>query len=213
MIKIAPEGYPYIIVFFVLTIAVGYFSKPWFAVVPGILFIFMLFFFRDPDRVLPEGESVITSPADGEIIVIHKEREEEYLRKEIIKVSIFMSPFNVHVNRAPYNGKVKLVKHNPGSFSAAFKDEASLENDNIAMVLNTEKGDILVRQVAGFLARRAVCRVKPGDSLTRGDKFGIIKFSSRVDIYLPPEVEVRVNIGDMVKAGSTIIADFSDNLP
>jgi phosphatidylserine decarboxylase len=124
------------------------------------------------------------------------------------QVSIFMSPFNVHVNRAPCAGRVKKVQHNRGSFFAAYKDEASIKNENIEMVLGTEYGDILVRQVAGFLARRAVCRKKEGDSLERGERYGVIKFSSRVDVYLPKDIVVNVKINDNVKAGETVLAEL-----
>jgi len=122
------------------------------------------------------------------------------------QISIFMSPFNVHVNRVPCAGKVKEVLHNKGSFFAAYKDEASIQNENIEMVYETEYGDILIRQVAGFLARRAVCRKKAGDVLGRGERYGVIKFSSRVDIYLPRDVEIKVKMDDAVKAGETVLA-------
>jgi len=124
------------------------------------------------------------------------------------QVSIFMSPFNVHVNRAPCDGKVKTVQHNKGSFFAAYKDEASIKNENIEMVLETSYGDILVRQVAGFIARRAVCRKTEGDVVGRGERYGVIKFSSRVDVYLPKDVEIKVKINDNVKAGETVIAEL-----
>jgi phosphatidylserine decarboxylase len=124
------------------------------------------------------------------------------------QISIFMSPFNVHVNRVPCDGRVKTVQHNRGSFLAAYKDEASIRNENIEMVLETSYGDVLVRQVAGFIARRAVCRKRAGDVLRRGERYGVIKFSSRVDVYLPKDVEINVSINDSVKAGETVIAEL-----
>ncbi|MBF0542087.1 MAG: phosphatidylserine decarboxylase family protein [Nitrospirae bacterium] len=206
MIKIAPEGWPFIISSAVFGIAVFLIFHNWLIVIPILILLFMIFFFRDPERNTPTDPNIIASPADGKIIKIEKMYEHEYLKKDVIKISIFMSPFNVHINRAPFNGIVVGVAHNKGGFFAAYKDDASIKNENIAMVIKTIKGDILVRQVAGFIARRAVCRVKPGDTLSTGDRYGLIKFSSRVDLYLPPSVETAVKLNDIVKSGETIIA-------
>ncbi|HCZ10716.1 MAG TPA: phosphatidylserine decarboxylase family protein [Nitrospiraceae bacterium] len=167
----------------------------------------MLYFFRDPERTTPEGDNIFVSPADGKVILIQDVREDQYLKGNAVQVSIFMSPLNVHVNRAPCDGSVESVVHTPGRFLSAFKHEASLQNENIAMVMNTKYGKIIVRQVAGFLARRAVCRVKPGDALKKGDRYGIIKFSSRLDIYLPKNTGIKVKLGDKVKAGETVIGE------
>ena len=210
MIKLAPEGYPFIIGALVLTLLV-------FIVIPvGTLFAlaltaFMVYFFRDPARTLPWGRDLFVAPADGRIIVIRDVREDRHLKADVKQISIFMSPLNVHVNRAPCDGKVKTVRHNKGRFLAAYKDEASVRNENIEMVLETEYGDILVRQVAGFVARRAVCRKKEGDELKRGERYGVIKFSSRVDVYLPKDVEVKVKMNDRVKAGETVIAALKNS--
>jgi phosphatidylserine decarboxylase len=207
MLKLAPEGYPFIFgslaltVLVVLTVPVG-------VCIPLALTAFMVYFFRDPERSIPEGKDLFVAPADGKIIVIRDVRETRHLGADMKQVSIFMSPFNVHVNRAPCDGSVKTVQHNKGSFFAAYKDEASIKNENIEMVLETEYGDVLVRQVAGFLARRAVCRKMEGDALQRGERYGVIKFSSRVDVYLPQNVEVNVKINDNVKAGETVIAEL-----
>ena len=207
MIKLAPEGNPFIIGFLGLTLLVLLFA-PWGALLPFALTLFMAYFFRDPERRIPEGKNVLVSPADGKVILIHKGYEDKLLKQDAIEVSIFMSPLDVHVNRAPCEGVVEEVVLAPGRFLSAFKHEASLQNENIAMLLTTKYGKILVRQVAGFLARRAVCRVKTGDSLQKGERYGIIKFSSRLDIYLPKEVQVRVKLGDRVKAGETVIAEM-----
>jgi phosphatidylserine decarboxylase len=131
--------------------------------------------------------------------------EKDHLQAEAKEISIFMSPLDVHVNRAPCDGSVKNVKYSPGKFMVAYKDEASLKNENIALLLEWEEGSVLVRQVAGFVARRAVCRVKPGDILRRGQRYGIIKFSSRLDVYLPKQSKIMVKLGDKVKAGETVI--------
>ena len=207
MIKLAPEGKPFILGFFGLTILVVLFA-PWGALLPFALTLFMAYFFRDPERNTPEGKNVLVSPADGKVILIHKAYEDKFLKGDAIEVSIFMSPLDVHVNRAPCEGTVEEVVHTSGRFLSAFKHEASLQNDNIAMLLNSRYGRILIRQVAGFLARRAVCRVKKGDSLSKGERYGIIKFSSRLDIYLPKEVQMRVKLGDRVKAGETVIGEM-----
>ncbi|MFN3480371.1 MAG: phosphatidylserine decarboxylase family protein, partial [Thermodesulfovibrionales bacterium] len=175
-----------------------------------ILTIFMVYFFRDPERNIPAKKGIFVAPADGKVILIQRVEEDKYLNREAIEVSIFMSPFDVHVNRSPCDGRVRSVVYSPGRFFSAYKHEASLKNENITMVLETEYGDIMVRQVAGFLARRAVCRVKEGEFLKRGDRFGIIKFSSRVDLYLPLNTSIMVEKGDKVRAGETIIGEVKD---
>lgn len=206
MFKIAPEGYPFVGIFFALTaLALIVFGPRW-AAIPLCLTIFMVFFFRDPERQAPEAAGYL-SPADGKVIEVMKEHEGEFLKKDIVRISIFMSPLDVHINRAPCDGRVEAVKHTTGSFMPAYKKESSLKNENTAMTLQCEGGDILVRQVAGFLARRTVCRVRPGDSLLRGQRFGMIKFSSRLDVYLPENVKVTVRSGDRVRAGQSIIAE------
>lgn len=206
MIKFATEGYPFIIVFSIISLAAYLFAGPFLAIVPVALTLFMFYFFRDPDRNIPSAENIFVSPADGKIILIREVFENEYLHANTKELSIFMSPLNVHVNRSPCEGIVKMTKHSPGKFIAAYKDDASLINENIAMVLETRNdGHILVRQVAGFIARRAVCRVKVGDYLQRGQRYGIIKFSSRLDVYLPASADIKVELGDTVKAGETIL--------
>lgn len=203
--KFAPEGYPFILFFLAITALSAVFA-PWASVVPLALALFMLYFFRDPERHIPDKKDIFVSPADGEIIVVREVNEPRHLNADVKQISIFMSPFNVHVNRAPCDGKVKKVQHNAGKFFAAYKDDASLKNENIEMVLETRYCNILVRQVAGFIARRAVCRKNEGDILLRGERYGIIKFSSRLDVYLPKNADVVVKLGDMVKAGETILA-------
>lgn len=205
MIKFATDGYPFIIIFAFITIFVYIFGKPWMAVLPLIVTLFMALFFRDPDRTIPEDKGVFVSPADGKVILINDIYEKDYLRAESKKISIFMSIFNVHVNRAPCEGNVGLVKHSPGKFLVAHKDAASIENENTVMVLEGKDGKILVRQVAGLVARRIVCKVKAGDVLRRGERYGMIKFGSRLDVYLPKKTEIKVRLGDKVKAGETVI--------
>lgn len=206
MLKIAKQGYPFIALSLALTI-ISFFIWLWIVPFASIVTIFMVYFFRDPERVIPWEKDVFVAPADGKVIMIEKVKEDRYLNGEAIEISIFMSPLDVHVNRSPCDGKVKSVVYSPGKFLSAFKYEASLKNENITMLLETEYGDIIVRQVAGFLARRAVCWVKEGDFLRRGERFGIIKFSSRVDLFLPLNTEVKVKMGEKVRAGETIIGE------
>jgi phosphatidylserine decarboxylase len=208
MFKLAPEGFPFIAFFAALSFAAAFFSV-WLAIVPLLLTFFMLYFFRDPDRVVPAEKDLFVAPADGKIILVRDVTESKYLNTDTRQVSIFMSPANVHVNRAPCDGRVKKVVHNEGRYFAAYTDEAAMKNENIEMVMETEYGDLLVRQVAGFIARRAVCRKKEGDVLKRGERYGMIKFSSRVDLYLPKNVEIRVKVGDKTNAGETIVAQVS----
>ncbi|MBF0539390.1 MAG: phosphatidylserine decarboxylase family protein [Nitrospirae bacterium] len=214
--KFAPEGIPFFIGAAILTLIVYWFTRHWITqlpitILPIIILCFMFFFFRDPDRVTPAQEDAIISPADGKVILIKQTFEKDYLKRDVQKFSIFMSPFNVHVNRAPFDGAVVSVRYTKGSFHNAYMDEASSNNENIAMVMSTAMGDILVRQVAGSVARRTVCRVNPGDTLKKGQRFGIIKFSSRVDLYLPLSAQITARLGDKVKAGETIIGRWSAN--
>ncbi|HMK48890.1 MAG TPA: phosphatidylserine decarboxylase family protein [Thermodesulfovibrionales bacterium] len=221
--RFAPEGYPFIIAsLFAAGISSAFLLWIWrtggnggiFSVAvlaAGLLCLtaaFMLYFFRDPDRNVPEEAGLFVSPADGKVIVIRDVFEKDYLKAEVKEIGIFMSPMNVHVNRAPCDGKVSAVKHSPGIYMAAYKDDASIKNENIVMALDCKEGKVLVRQVAGFVARRAVCRVKAGDTLKRGERYGMIKFGSRLDVYLPKEVAVAVKLGDRVKAGESVLGSM-----
>jgi len=209
--KIAPEGIPFIGFFFVLTgivfFALSARHTMYWALIPLALTLFMVYFFRDPERMVP-AEAGYISPADGKVLLVDEPVDDTvFLKRNVKMLSIFMSPLNVHINRAPCAGTVRLVKHKPGSFKAAYHKEAPWKNESTSMVLECGSGqELLVRQVAGALARRTVCRVKPGDRLERGERYGLIKFSSRVDVYLPLEAEVLVKVGQKVKAGETLIA-------
>jgi len=204
-LRFAEEGYPFIGAFAVATAAALMAGPVWIAIFPLALTLFMAYFFRDPERAIPEGEGLFVSPADGKILVLQAVRESGFINNETLQISIFMSPLNVHVNRAPCDGAVEKVVHTNGRFLSAFKPEASVQNENIAMLMDTKYGKVLVRQIAGFLARRAVCRVEPGHDLKRGERYGVIKFSSRVDIFLPQATVPKVKLGDRVAAGETIL--------
>ncbi len=203
---IAKEGYPYIFVLATVTVA---FYLLWglpASVFPFAGLLFVLYFFRDPERTPPDGKELAVAPADGRIIKIDHIEEPDFIRSRTLRISIFMSPFNVHVNRSPLDGKISRVEHRKGGFKAAYTDLAALENEHISMLLDTDFGPVLVRQIAGLVARRIVCRMREGDSLKKGQRYGIIKLGSRVDLFLPPDSEPVVKVNDRVKAGSTVVA-------
>ena len=207
MLQFAREGYPFIAFFAILTIVTLFFRTNWVTAVAFILTLFMLYFFRDPDRNTQHNPNAFIAPADGRIVMIAKAKEDEVLNTEMLKIGIFMSPMDVHVNRAPCNGIVRSVKHYPGKFFNASTDDASILNEHITMMLECkDHGHIVTKQIAGTVARRAVCRVKPGETVRQGERYGMIKFSSRVDIFLPLDTEVKVKLDDRVTAGETIIA-------
>ncbi len=172
--------------------------------------IFLLYFFRDPDREVPKISNVILSPADGKVVFLGEVFEDRFLKTEVKKISIFMSPFNVHVNRAPVAGKVLGVYYNKGKFLPAFVEKASLDNEQNAILFEEEykKDKVMIVQIAGIFARRIVCEVKEGDSICLGQKVGMIKLGSRVDIYFPKHCAFNVSINDKVTAGRTILASF-----
>ena len=178
------------------------------ALIFSILFVFLLFFFRDPERRAPEGESLILAPADGKVILMRPFDNLEFMGEGGTLVSIFMSLFDVHVNRAPISGVVKYYRYNPGKFFPAFKDKAALENEQTELGLENKRGKIVLRQIAGIIARRIVCRLKQEDSVKAGERFGMIRFGSRLDLFLPENVEVKVKLNHRVKAGESIIGIF-----
>lgn len=172
-----------------------------------VLGLFLVNFFRDPRRVPPPGDENLVSPADGKVIVAETEVEEQrFLGGRAAMVSIFMSPLDVHVNRAPVAGEVAEVRYHPGRYFAAYSEKASLDNEQNAVVLATAGGRrVAFVQIAGFLARRIVCRVRPGDRVRRGDRVGMIKLGSRVDIFVPGRFDLKVRVGDRVRAGETVL--------
>ena len=206
-IPLAREGYPFILASIFVTIVT------WLAglCVAGYIFlgitVFIVSFFRDPERYIPSGEDSIVSPADGKVIVVRRVTEGRILKAEAIQISIFMNVFNVHVNRVPASGRVSEVFYNPGKFFSADKDKASLENEQNALLIEAENGKkFAVNQIAGLIARRIVCYAKKGDMIEKGKRFGMIRFGSRLDVYLPVDCRVNVKEGDRVLAGSSILA-------
>lgn len=172
----------------------------------ALLLLFTLYFFRDPDRTSPRGDNLVVSPADGEILAITPLREEEYLKSDAVQVSIFMSPLNVHVNRFPLSGIVGFYRYVPGEYLVAFDEKSSLRNERTMIGIENARSKVLFKQVAGFIARRIVAQVKIGDSTVAGDRFGMIKFGSRVDVIVPREAAIQVKIGEKTVAGETVLA-------
>ena len=208
-LPIAAEGIPFAAgagVVFLLVYLAGW-------MIPAFFFmaftLFIVWFFRNPERNIPSGKDLIVSPADGRIIGVSNGMETRILRKRLIRISIFMNLFNVHVNRIPCSGRVLEISYNPGRFLSANRDKASLENEQNAVVLETTGGDqILFVQIAGLIARRIVCRLQKGERVERGERFGLIRFGSRVDVYLPMDAIVKVSVGQKVKGGESILASL-----
>ncbi len=166
-------------------------------------------FFRDPDRIIPAEKGLVVSPADGKIIVADTIDNGPFVSGQAMKISIFMSVFNVHVNRVPYDGRVKEIEYYPGKFFSANLDKASLQNEHNAVVIEMDNSKPLcVVQIAGLIARRIICNIQPGDHVLRGQRFGLICFGSRLDVYLPQDIKLRVAVGDKVKAGTSILGQF-----
>lgn len=204
-IPVAAEGWMFILPLAAVTALLFFLGWKNVAAVVLVLTLFVLFFFRDPERAVPEGKNLVVSPADGKVIVVKDVYEPTYLKQEAKQVSIFLSVFNVHVNRSPVEGSVEVVKYNPGKFLAAWDDKASLDNEQTAMVIAAGKNRVLVKQIAGLIARRILCYAKAGDAIRTGERYGLIRFGSRVDLFLPKDAEVRVKVGDRVKGARDII--------
>lgn len=172
-------------------------------------FLIVLQFFRNPSRNTVKNPKHIIAPADGKVVVIEEAEEPEYFKGKRKQISIFMSPFNVHVNRMPAAGSISYFKYHPGKYLVAWHPKSSTENERTTVVVKTQGGtEVLFRQIAGALARRIKWYVKEGDKLDQGQEFGFIKFGSRVDIYLPLDVKVKVNINDVTTGGETVIAEL-----
>ncbi|NTW58159.1 MAG: phosphatidylserine decarboxylase family protein [Nitrospirae bacterium] len=204
-IPVAAEGWPFILPLAAVTVLCFLFGWKHMGYVALALSLFVLFFFRDPDRTVPEGKGVVVSPADGKVIVIKDIYEPDYLKQDVKQISIFLSVFNVHVNRVPIGGTVETVKYNPGKFLVASVDKASLDNEQTGMVISEGKNKVLVKQIAGLIARRIVCYAKTGDTVKAGERYGLIRFGSRVDLFLPKNTDLMVKVGDRIKGARDVI--------
>ena len=203
-IPLAKEGFVFIIPLLVVSILMFLLSFYWAAVFFGLGFLFVTWFFRDPERHIPNEPNIIVSPADGKITEIITEKEP--INGELCKrVTIFLSVFNIHVNRVPIAGTIEEIRYNPGKFLAAFNHKASMDNEQNIILINNGNAHVFVKQIAGLIARRIVCWPKKGDYYELGQRYGLIRFGSRVDILLPETTKLSVTCGDNVSGGKSII--------
>lgn len=210
------EGFKYILLATLLWAVVFFFTYTLMGTMPLVfwplhfimflLWFWIIWFFRLPKRAHTTGENIAVAPADGKVVVIEETFEPEYFKDKRLQVSIFMSPLNVHVNRNPISGVVKYMKYHPGKYLVAWHPKSSTENERTTVVIGNEKNTILMRQIAGALARRICCYVKEGDMVKQNDEFGFIRFGSRVDIYFPIGTQIDVKIGDITQGGVTTLA-------
>ena len=214
--RMAPEGWPFIAAGWAVTALLVWAALRWSAWwwapagVLGVFSVWLLVFFRDPARSGPRGEQYVIAPADGTIVGVADVPEPMFLKAPARRISIFMSVFNVHVNRYPVTGRVELVDYRPGKFLHAAADKASLDNEQASIGVAGPRGPVLVRQIAGLIARRIVTDGKTGDQVAQGDRLGMIRFGSRVDVYLPASARpvIKVAPGDAVQAGTTVLAVY-----
>lgn len=204
-IPIAKEGYPFILPLGLLTAILWALAFGWAALLCGGLFLFVIYFFRDPERQIPDDPKVVVSPADGVITVIAPE-EDPLTGKTFTRISIFLSVLSVHVNRIPIAGRIEKIVHKKGKFLDARNPEASAKNERNTLLIRNENGvEILVSQITGLIARRIVCRAMEGDQYQLGERFGLIRFGSRVDLLVPENTRLKVALGDAVSGGDTVI--------
>ncbi|MCK4792460.1 MAG: phosphatidylserine decarboxylase family protein [Desulfobacteraceae bacterium] len=207
---VASEGLPLIVSSAFVTVYLAALGLSMVALFFGAVTCFIVFFFRDPDRVIPTEDGGVVSPADGKVVEVRVVSESDVAREKMLKVSVFMSVFNVHVNRIPTDGTVVDISYYPGKFFSANLDKASKDNERNAVSLDIGSGRrLVVVQVAGLIARRIVCRIDKGDHLRRGQRFGIICFGSRLDVYLPSDTKPAVSVGDKVLAGTSILGHLT----
>ncbi len=214
--KIHREGYRFIAIASVLWLGIGFLtinyltSVLWLVIIINLIttpfWFWVVWFFRLPDRKMTMSGKYVIAPADGKVVVIEEVYEPEYFKDMRLQVSIFMSPLNVHINRSPINGTVKFLRYHPGLYLVAWHPKSSTENERTTIVFGNSKYDILVRQIAGAVARRICCYVQAGDPIIQNQEFGFIRFGSRVDVYLPLGTKTDVKIGDIVQGGVTILA-------
>lgn len=212
--RIAPEGWPFIWTMLAIDAALALVWYAWpilggpLLVVGALLTVWLFVFFRDPVRTGPRGDELVIAPADGKVISVAEVEETMYLHSSATRISIFMNVFNVHVNRYPVSGEIEVVHYNPGQFLVASDEKASLVNEQSSVGIKAARGQVLVRQIAGLVARRIVTDHNPGDMARQGERLGMIRFGSRVDVFLEPGATVKVTLGQTVHAGRTVIAEL-----
>lgn len=205
-IPLAREGYPFIAFAAFVTLLFGIVRYDILAFASLAVTAFVVYFFRDPSRVSSDEKDVMVSPADGKVIIIEKVFDERFVKEHVYKVSIFMNVFNVHVNRIPFNGEVTRIHYSPGRFYSADTIRGGLHNEYCAVTMKTDNGRrYAVVQIAGLIARRIVCWAQQGDRMHRGQRYGLIRFGSRVDLYLPLQTQLEVKVGQKVRAGETVL--------
>jgi phosphatidylserine decarboxylase len=203
-------GYPFILAAALTTFVFALLQLTLLSLVGLAATFFICYFFRDPDRVIPNSDGAVVSPADGKIILAGLVDNSPFCEGRVLKISIFMSVFNVHVNRIPYEGIIKTVSYHPGKFFSANLDKASRHNEHNAVGLETDQGKpIFFVQIAGLIARRIICKVREGEKVARGQRFGMICFGSRLDVYLPLDTNLKVRVGDRVQAGTSVLGDLA----
>lgn len=217
-VGVAPEGAGVIalsaiivVVCVVISVTVPEGRLLWLPALAAILFLGVIYFFRDPQRFPPSGHNLILAPADGRVIGIEHNLHDDLLTFRHM-VSIFMSPLDVHINRSPVEGRVVSVEHKPGKFHTAFQEKAARENEQVLVIIESMSGKIALRQVAGYIARRIVCHLQPGDRVKMGDRIGMIRFGSRVDLFLPDNISIVVKVGDRVVGGESVVALWGEQI-
>ncbi len=209
-IPIAREGLLFLVSVAVPALAAGVLGWGKTALVLGVLGCWVGWFFRNPPRTPPQGEGLILASGDGKVVAIQEEFEPRFLKDRSLRISVFLNIFDVHINRLPCSGTITDVVYQPGRFHNARSPEATMHNEHNALMIETPaRHKVLCVQIAGLIARRIVCWVRPGDAAVMGERFGLIQFGSRVDTYCPAESRVRVRVGDRVKAGESILAEFA----
>jgi len=202
---IVKEGYIYIAVLALITVVVGLAVHPYWSIVPGVLMLFVSFFFRNPSRSVPDNDILVVSPADGKVMSVCEVYDDQFVNEACNRVTIFLSVFDVHVNRSPIAGEIKFQQYTCGRFRPAYKESAGCENERHSIGIENDTMKVLVTQIAGILARRIVSWVTLGSVLKQGERYGLIKFGSCTEIVMPKTVEVLVKKGDRVKGGETVI--------
>lgn len=207
---VAREGYPFILSLVILAVSAAVLEVKWLTIGLSCVVVFVVWFFRNPERNAPDVPRMVVSPADGKVILIEDVETSPMVESRFKKISIFMNIFNVHVNRIPYSGRIRSIVYHQGSFFSANLDKASDDNERNSIMISTDDGgDIIVVQIAGLIARRIVCWIEEGMGVRRGERFGLICFGSRLDVYLPVDSTIAVKKGDRVRAGETSLGYLS----